>query len=156
MVGNGLKKIFVLAIFAAALVIGGCGSSSDDGTADGGTPLTAAAYGKQAEAICKKTGDLQAEKVKQVAAENSSGSADQAELAELTLKAAKPVFQGMVEELEELEPPAGKKGEEYQEWVDSVNEAVDKMEASPDVAVEATVESHHKARSLGLEICSLL
>jgi hypothetical protein len=162
MVGHGFRTLFALGAIAAALFVFGCGSSDDEGettqasSAGGGTPLSEAEYQKRAEAICRKTGEEQAKQAKQIVAENSSDAGGGEQISELTIQAAKPLFENMIGELEDLEPPAGSKGELYREWVESVGEAVDKMEADPDKAVEATVTSHHKAKRIGLKTCSLL
>lgn len=162
MVGHGFKRLFALGIVAAALVIVGCGSSDDGDTTDvstssGGKTLSVTVYKQRAETICRKTGEQQEKAVKQVVKEHPPTSSEtQAEAAELTLQASKPIFENMVEELEELGLPTGKKGEEFQEWLEAVKEGVDKIEAPGTEGVDATVAAHHKARGLGLKTCSLL
>ncbi|HET8566336.1 MAG TPA: hypothetical protein VFL77_07665 [Solirubrobacterales bacterium] len=155
MMGHGLGRLFVLGIIAAALVIGGCGDSSSSD--NGGKPVSTAVFAKRAEAICRKTGEQQARKVQEIAKEHPpTSSARQRQDAELAAQAAKPIFQGMIEELEEIEPPSGKKGDAYREWVEAVEVAVEKIEAPEPGALNATVSAHHKAKRVGLEICSVL
>jgi hypothetical protein len=161
MVRVSLRSFVVLCVVAVTMVIVGCGSSDDGSTADtetaaSGPPLSVAAYGKEAEAICRKTGERQTKATEKIVAENPPNSSDQAELAALTTEAAKPIFHGMVEELEALALPSGKKGEQFGEWVEAVDEAVAKIDAPPAEAVDATVNAHHKAKRVGLQVCSLL
>lgn len=158
MVGHGLGKLCVLGIIAAVFVVSGCGSSGDSSSSDnGGKPVSAAVFAKRAEAICRKTGEQQARSVQEIAKEHPpTSTAQQRQDAELAAQAAKPIFQGMVEELEAIEPPNGKKGDAYREWVEAVEVAVEKIEAPEPGALNATVSAHHKARQAGLEICSVL
>jgi hypothetical protein len=156
MVRFSLKKLFVLAAIAAALMIAGCGSSGDGETSSEGEgkALSATAYAKQAEAICLKAAAERDKKVQELEEEQPAGK--NPNIVEELTRTVEPIFQEMVVELEGFEPPAGKQGDGYREWVKLVEVAVDKIDAPDPEGLEASVAAHHAAKRVGLKPCSLL
>jgi hypothetical protein len=156
MVGHGFVKVFAVGAVAAALAFAGCGDDSEETAGQtGGNELSSAAYAKQAEAICRKADKERNAKIAKLAKEiPQSASLD--EKTEALAQTVKPIFAGMVSELEKIQPPAGSEGDDYRVWMEAVELAVEKIDASDSEAINASVSAHHKATAAGLKDCSTL
>lgn len=154
-----LRKLLPLSIGAVALFLASCGGSDAE-------PLSKSEYLKQGNAICKAAG----ERVNK--AFEAVGEIDPADLGEDAGKIADffeetaAIFSGMIDDLDDLEPPSDDKGDVDEmlktgrDGVDELRGAAEKIEEDGDLEAlddmgENLDEFDEKADEYGLDECSL-
>ena len=125
---------------AVALIVGGCGSSSDDGEVTESS-ITKAEFVKQAEAACEK-GEKQVEtsfntylKENKDALEQEATKAQFADVLETVLV---PAIEQEIEDIREIGSPSGEV-DQIQAIIDALEEGLEKSQADPRVGVQETV-----------------
>ncbi len=142
-------------VAAVAMIVAGCGSSSDDST----SPLTKAEFIAQADAICKKgnseieSGIEDFEKEVGLGENEEPTKAQKVEASETVLI---PEIKNQAEKLRNLEAPS-KDEAEITAMLDALDEGVEEAEADPEslfTSSTAPFESANKmAKEYGLKVC---
>jgi hypothetical protein len=142
-------------VAAIALIVAGCGSSSDDTTSS----LTKAEFISQADAICKKgnseiESELEAFAKKNGIKENEEPSTAQG--VELSDTILVPNIKNQSGELRSLGAPSGDEAE-VSAMLDSLDEGVEEAEEDPEALFSGKSDpfgpANKMAKELGLEVC---
>lgn len=142
-------------VLAIAMIVAGCGSSSDDTTAS----LTKAEFIAQADAICKKgNGEIESEfesfaKENDIKENEEPSKAQGAELVETVLV---PNVENQSEEIRDLGAPSADE-EEITAMLDALDEGVEEAEAEPETVFTSKTDpfgpANKIAKEYGLEVC---
>lgn len=142
-------------VLAIALIVAGCGSSSDDTTAS----LTKAEFIAQADAICKKGNDEIESEFNAFAKENDIKENEEpskeqgAELVETVLV---PNVKNQSEEIRDLGAPSADE-EEITAMLDALDEGVEEAEAEPETVFTSKTDpfgpANKIAKEYGLKVC---
>lgn len=146
---SGLAVAAVVAMAAGLIGCGGSDSESSSG------PLSPAEYVKRATAICNKAAERREKGLQRAIGERGQSAAESSAV-EVAAEVLAPVYRDMVEELSALEIPAGKKGREYEVWVEKFEELLQKSEADHSWFLKPYVGPHHKAKRAGLLACAAI
>lgn len=145
----------LVGVAAIAMIVAGCGSSSDDSTSS----LTKAEFIAQADAICKK-GNAEIEsgfedfaKEAGIKKNEEPSTAQGVEVSETVLI---PYIKEQSEELRDLGAPSGDEGE-ITAMLDSLDEGIEEAEADPEALFTSKSDpfgpANKKAKEYGLEVC---
>jgi len=152
--GLGVAGITALAV---AVCLSGCGGGSASGDSSGSEPLTKAQFIKRASAICRgeETRKTRALGSASKRGENYLAGSHQ-ELEELVAKAILPLYAVMIEELAELDPPAGDRPE-VERIISQYEKKLVEAEANPGrlITDDSFVEVNQLAERYGIEDCTL-
>jgi hypothetical protein len=138
-------------VVAIAVIVAGCGSSSDNS-------LTKAEYVKQGDAICKKGNTEIETDVKAYAKQHNislKSKPTEAQLAELSENVVIPGVRNQLEGLRDLSPPSGDEGA-ANELLDALGEGLEKGEEDPAVFVSSgdpLAKANKMAKELGFKEC---
>ena len=149
---NSRSGLAVAAVVALAAGLAGCAGGESESSSD---PLSPAEYAKRATAICNKAAKSREQGLQRAIGERGQSEAER-NAVELATVVLGPVYRGMVEELSALEIPAGKKGQEYEAWVENFEELLRKSEADHSWFLKPYVGPHRKAKRAGLLACAAI
>ncbi|HSS33479.1 MAG TPA: hypothetical protein VLL27_09395 [Solirubrobacterales bacterium] len=175
-----LKFVFsLLAVVVMAVLVAGCGGSSDSGSSEaGGTsagstdgttqnatgdsngpPLTKAEFIKQGDVICEKVPQSYNKKLEAMNVKAEKEKNALVSTAEGNLKAAVPPLYVAAEELEELTPPSAD-AKEAEAIIDSLEAAAKGVEAKPTSELTGPkspfAEFQELTKKYGFKFCSQL
>jgi hypothetical protein len=145
--GSGLVMATIVAMAAGLIGCGSTESSSD--------PLSAAEYAQRATTICDKAAERREEGLQQAIGAHGRSEAE-SDAVKVAAEVLAPVYRDMIDELSALEIPVGKKGREYEVWVKTFEELLQKSEADHSWFLKPYVGPHHKAKSAGLPACAAI
>jgi hypothetical protein len=142
-------------VMAIAMIVAGCGSSSDDSTSS----LTKAEFISQADAICKK-GNAEIESgFESFAKENGikeNEEPSKAQGTEVSETILIPNVKNQSEELRALGTPSGSE-DEVSAMLDSLDEGVEEAEAEPEALFTGKTDpfrpANKMAQEYGLKVC---
>jgi hypothetical protein len=143
-----------LAATALVAIAAGFGCGGSDGDSSSG-PSPSADYVTRATAICNKAAERR-EKGLQRAIDERGQSEAESDAIELATEVLAPIYRDMVKELSALELPTGKKGREYEAWVEKFEELLQRSEADHSWFLRPYVGPHRKARRAGLRACAAI
>jgi hypothetical protein len=139
-------KYLLLALTATALlsVLGGCGSSSEEATAETTMPLKK--YASKADLICAEAGAEQAELAYNYMEKNPN-----AEEIDLVIPAGVPPIEKEIEELHELGLPRGHEAK-MEAFLREAEKALEILEKEPKGALSQKENPFKKANQLGEQL----
>ncbi len=144
-----------LAIAFVVLAVGGCGSDSDSGSS--GT-LTKAQFIVRADAICQQTDKRQAARFKTYVKENGEATSPAGE-EEIVKEVGLPEIEAEIEELRELDPPAGEE-EKVGTILDQADAALKQAEDDPGSVLQKAGDPFNEveklAKEFGFKQCGLV
>lgn len=157
-----MSKRLIVALFgvlAIAVVIAGCGSSSNE---ESTSSLTKAEFIKQGDAICQKANDQNEGEFEAFAKENGiseSKAPTEAQEEEIATGILLPSISGQLEGIRALGAPEGEE-EQVNEILETVEGEVEEAEAEPAVLFEEEkgaespfAEGNKMAREYGFKVC---
>jgi hypothetical protein len=171
-----LKFVFsLLAVVVMAVLVAGCGGSSDSGSSEAGgstdgttqnatgdsngSPLTKAEFIKQGDVICEKVPQSYNKKLEAMNVKAEKEKNAVVSTAEGNLKAAVPPLYVAAEELEELTPPSAD-AKEAEAIIDSLEAAAKGVEAKPTSELTGPkspfAEFQELTKKYGFKFCSQL
>jgi hypothetical protein len=140
---------------AIALIVAGCGSSSDDSTAS----ITKAEFIEKSDAACTRGNEQIESEFQSYAKKNGIGEKKEpteAQSTELSETILLPAVQQEVEEIRALGAPSGEE-DEVNAILDAVEEGIEKGEEDPGSLVTENPAAFAKANKLageyGLKVC---
>ena len=142
----------------AAAVLAGCGSGSSSATADGSSAtITKAELIGQADAICRKTDEIQKASLAAYRKQQSSGPL-QLDAEELVIKFAIPPIKAEIRELDALEVPEGEEAT-IAEWHHALKESLRSAVQNPKLFVEVGgspefIKPDELAKKYGFKDCA--
>lgn len=142
-----------------AVVVAGCGSSSEDSSSTSSTAsLSKAEFLKQGNAICKEGNESINAEFEEFSKENNLSESEEPPKAvqeEAIEQILIPSINGQIEDIRALGTPEGDEGE-LEEVFTAEEEVVEEAEAEPTSLFETTTaqkEANKLAREYGLTVC---
>jgi hypothetical protein len=148
-------------ILAVALILVGCGGDSSDSSSedsDSTASLSKAEFIKQADAICKEGGKKAQSEFVAFTEEKKTPEGKEpttAQWEEIGTRILAPALQQQADEIRQLGVPSGD-DDQIEEFLDGVDEAVEKVEESPETAKEPAKlldDAHQAIKGYGFKVC---
>jgi hypothetical protein len=160
--GRGIAVLVVVALFAVAALVAGCGSDSSTSAAateESSAPLTKADFVKQATQICHQGVKEKEKAVSDLLEKTASqkGGASSQDVKGLMEDSVLPTYSDVVDQLGQLSPPKGDQAK-LDKILQKYEAALKSVEADPAKAAEGEnpfAAADEGAIAYGLEACRL-
>lgn len=136
-------------LLLAALLIAGCGGSSDE-------PLTKAEFVKRGNEICLEATEKREKGVNKLT-ESFNPNGDQEAFREKAVLTLLPIYEETAEQIEDLPAPDGDQ-EKVDEIVSAMEAAAETVKANPQTATVSNIpfrEANQAAEGYGLNACAI-